>query len=120
MQTTLGPLEQKILSEVWRQKTATVRSVLESLRAEKDIAYTTVMTIMTRLTEKKILQRRKEGKGYLYSPMKSKKNFLQNMIRNTVHSLVDRYGEEAMVAFLKETQTLSQKDRNDALEDLNS
>lgn len=118
MQTTLGPLEQTILSEIWKQKTATVRSVLDSLQSERELAYTTVMTIMTRLTEKNILERKKQGKGYVYSPINSKQNFIQNMIRATMATIIDHYGEEAMTAFLAEAESLSQSEKETAVQQL--
>lgn len=50
-----------------------VRDVLNGLNRERPepLAYTTVMTVMSRLTEKGSLRRRREGRGYLYEPTAS-------------------------------------------------
>jgi predicted transcriptional regulator len=54
----LGDLECEIMEIVWRQAnpTVTVREVFDTLRKEREIAYTTVMTTMVRLSEKGLLK----------------------------------------------------------------
>jgi predicted transcriptional regulator len=61
----LGPLEQRLLQEIWVRGTATVRELL----AESDlkIAYTTVMTTLDRLYKKELLNRSAEGRAFRYS-----------------------------------------------------
>jgi predicted transcriptional regulator len=49
---SLGPLEQEIMEVVWKHEALTVRCVFEVLKQDRPIAYTTVMTIMTRLAKK--------------------------------------------------------------------
>ena len=62
----LGPLEQRLLDEVWARGTATVRELLEN--ADLNIAYTTVMTTLDRLFKKQFLSREPEGRAFRYSP----------------------------------------------------
>ena len=58
----LGPLERRIMQIFWKYPCSTVRSVQEQLSAEnKKLAYTTVMTIMTRLVKKGALKREMDG-----------------------------------------------------------
>jgi len=45
--TQLGPLEQRLLGEVWARNNATVRELIE--HGQLEIAYTTVMTTLDRL-----------------------------------------------------------------------
>ncbi len=68
----LGPLEQEVMGCLWNEKNVSVTEVHECIQKRRKIAYTTIMTIMTRLTEKDFLTRKMEGKAYLYSPKKSK------------------------------------------------
>ena len=64
----------------WEQNEITVKSALFHLQDKKSLAYTTVMTILTRLTEKKLLKRTKKGRNYIYSPAISKEKFLNSKI----------------------------------------
>ena len=57
----LGELEAEVLGVVWEMKQATVQEVKDALEPRRSLAYTTVMTVMSRLAEKGILERRKEG-----------------------------------------------------------
>jgi predicted transcriptional regulator len=50
---TLTPSKLAIMKVVWQHETATVRNVYETLREQRPIAYTTVMTMMNILEEKR-------------------------------------------------------------------
>jgi predicted transcriptional regulator len=106
----IGPLEQKILSVVWKNtaQACTVSNVLEILSKEGEtLAYTTVMTILNRLVEKNYLVRKKEGRSFCYHPVEQQKSFLQKLIRSTIHNFANTFGEEAISAFAKEASALS-------------
>ncbi|MGW7595755.1 BlaI/MecI/CopY family transcriptional regulator [Streptomyces asiaticus] len=67
---TLGALESAVMRVCWEaQAPVTVRAVLDRLNEgrERPLAYTTVMTVMTRLTEKGLLARAIQGRGYAYT-----------------------------------------------------
>ncbi len=108
---TLGPLEQEVMDCVWRDKVVSVRDVHSCLINSRKIAYTTVMTIMTRLTRKGFLKRKIKGKAFLYSPKKTKEQTAKTMIGKIVDSFVDQFGEEAVVAFSDELE--HKKGKND-------
>ncbi len=59
----LGPLETEIMQIVWREKFTTVKKVHQALQNQREIAYTTVMTTMTRLAEKGVLNREARWTG---------------------------------------------------------
>ena len=59
----LGPLETDIMQIVWQDERSTVKKVHRKLSQQRDIAYTTVMTTMSRLAEKGVLNRHREGLG---------------------------------------------------------
>lgn len=105
----LGPLEQEVMDCVWRDKEVSVRDVYSCLKKSRKIAYTTVMTIMTRLTEKRFLARKKTGKAFLYTPKKTKEQTAKTMIGKIVDSLVDQFGEEAVVAFSDELEHIKRQ-----------
>ena len=62
--TRLGPLERRLLEEVWARGSATVRELLAD--GDLKIAYTTVMTTLDRLYKKKLLNRAAEGRAFRY------------------------------------------------------
>jgi predicted transcriptional regulator len=65
--TSLGETEMEILHHVWGLGEARVADVRERILDERDIAYTTVMTVMKKLADKGYLKFRKEGRSYVYS-----------------------------------------------------
>lgn len=69
----LGELEQQIMAVLWRSRTPLlVRDVQEALREQdRDLAYTTVMTVLDRLAKKDALQRDLDGRAWRYRPRKT-------------------------------------------------
>lgn len=65
--TSLGETEMEVLHHVWNLGEARVADVREQILEDRDVAYTTVMTVMKKLTEKGYLQYREEGRSYVYS-----------------------------------------------------
>src|ERR1700722_20494796 len=64
-QVRLGPLERRILEEVWSCESLTVRELLAGGRIR--LAYPTVMTTLDRLFKKGLLDRTEEGRAFRYS-----------------------------------------------------
>lgn len=61
------------MTRVWQwNRPVTVREVLEDLRGERTIAYTTVMTVMDNLHQKGWLRREQEGRAYRYEPVSTR------------------------------------------------
>jgi predicted transcriptional regulator len=84
---------------VWREKSTTVKQVHRRLQdnpERSDIAYTTVMTTMTRLAEKGILNRRRDGLAYIYTPAVTKDDFELMMVRRVLDGLMDDYEDETI------------------------
>ena len=64
----LGDLEAEIMRVVWDKGRASVAEVQRALEPARSSAYTTVMTVMSRLADKGLLSREKEGRAYVYRP----------------------------------------------------
>jgi BlaI family transcriptional regulator, penicillinase repressor len=62
----LAPLELDCMNALWPSGEATVRQIQEALRPTRPRAYTTIMTILDRLAQKGIVQRRKAGRAWVY------------------------------------------------------
>ncbi len=98
---TLGDLEAEIMEIVWANGRASVRSVLLELEKRRKIAYTTVMTVMTRLNDKGVLKRKMDKSGaFIYVAVKDKKAFLANASERIIKSFLKEYGDVAVAQFV--------------------
>lgn len=61
-------LEYVVLAELWRRGSASVRELHENSGAPRGLVYTTTAKVVDRLREKGLVQRRREGKIFLYQP----------------------------------------------------
>src|SRR6266700_1715770 len=70
----LGDLEAEIMEYIWAcpvEQGVTVREVFEAISAQRHIAYTTVMSTMSRLAKKQVLRVTTEQTAYRYAPTMS-------------------------------------------------
>jgi BlaI family transcriptional regulator, penicillinase repressor len=104
----LHELEAEIMDEVWRQESATVRSVTEALnrKAATPRAYTTYMTVMRRLNDKGLLDRTRSGRQDSYVPRLTREQYMELRAGAQVRGLVDEFGDVALAHFAKSLDTL--------------
>ena len=97
-----GELEAKIMDRLWsRGEPATVREILEELRAgRRVIAYTTVMTVMDNLHTKGWLQRERDGRAYRYRPTESREHYVAELMRDALTTSTDHAA--ALVRFTEQ------------------
>lgn len=87
-----GPLEAKIMDILWNDDEKTIKDVQQVLDQEKLTNFNTVMTVMNRLIEKGILQKRTEGRVSLYQPVQSRADFLNMQSKDLTNELMDEFG----------------------------
>lgn len=97
----LGDLEADIMEIVWQKDISSVREVYELLNNERDIAYTTVMTVMGRLSDKGILKKNRGGKSYLYSAAVSRDELSRTMVFSVINGFKDDLGKQALSFFVE-------------------
>jgi predicted transcriptional regulator len=99
----LHELEAEVMEELWVQGEASVRSVMDALnaRAPKERAYTTYMTIMSRLHKKGALSRRRERKTDFYKPVHDRDEYMSLRAGSEVDDLVAQYGDAALSHFAR-------------------
>lgn len=111
----LGDLEADIMELVWQKDITSVREIHEDLEASREIAYTTVMTVMGRLSDKGILQKERDGKQYLYKPAVTREEFSQTMFDSVVSGFRADLGRQALSFFVEslteDEDTLSELER---------
>ncbi len=97
----LSDSEREIMEIVWCKSQTCVRDVLKELKKKKKIAYTTVMTVMSRLHEKGVLTRKMNKSGaFVYIPVSDKKTFIEKKSEKIIKSILREYGEVAVAQFL--------------------
>lgn len=85
----LGALEAEVMELAWRRGDwFGVNEALAALQGERR-AYTTVMTIVTRLCDKGLLQRRRQGRGFVYRPTLSKEALAARALREVLAAADD-------------------------------
>lgn len=92
----LGELQAEVMGIFWRRGDATVREVVTELNARHDLAYTTVLTLVSRLWSRGLLGREPEGRGFRYHARTSKEAFLGELSDELIDRLIADFGEIAV------------------------
>lgn len=87
---------------IWQQTTATVSEVEEVLNQRRDapLAYKTVLTICTRLSDKGLLDHEKEGRAFRYRPTMTQSEFVSEQASKATDALLSRFGDVALSSFV--------------------
>jgi predicted transcriptional regulator len=79
----LGELEDAVMTRVWEwNRPVTVREVLEDLRQERAIAYTTVMTVLDNLHSKGWVRRERAGRAYRYEAVSTRAAYSASLMND--------------------------------------
>jgi predicted transcriptional regulator len=105
----LGSLERQVLDEIWRLGEVSVRDIYRAF--DERVAYTTLMTTLDRLFKKRLLERRKGGRAFLYAASVSRTDFDKGIKEDVIDGLLGRGadGVEPVLAFI--VDTVSERDR---------
>jgi len=97
---TLGELERSVMEELWAAEVPqSVREVHASLSTRRDLAYTTVMTVLNRLSKKGLVRCQSEGRAYLYAPEQTR----DELVADVMHTALEAQAGDrtaALVAFV--------------------
>lgn len=113
---TLGKLEQQIMDIVWESKNCSARDVLTIIEKNKKLAYTTVATILQRLHEKGLLNRKESPTGHIYSPRVSKEKYTKNVAQSFLKNFINSFGDTAIASFADSIDKLPEAKRKYLLE----
>ncbi|HRH41286.1 MAG TPA: BlaI/MecI/CopY family transcriptional regulator [Pyrinomonadaceae bacterium] len=100
----LTPLELEIMDVLWETGSSNVQTVQQLLKRE--LAYTTVQTMLNILHRKKKVERTLQDRAYFYQPIVSR----GQIVKNTVNDLIERLfggSAENLVMNLLETKKLT-------------
>ena len=114
----LGRLEREVMTIAWDRGEISVRDVFTGF--EERIAYTTLMTTLHRLYKKGVLDRRKQGRAFLYAPRVSPAEFKQGIARDLIDGLIGHAedGVEPLLACIVDAVSDHDRTSLDALDRL--
>lgn len=99
---TLTGQELEIMKLIWPRGQATVRDVYEMLREQRDIAYTTVQTMMNILEQKGHLKKQPGEKAQVYVPSRAQHLVVRAMVSEFVTRVFDGSARPLLVHLLRE------------------
>lgn len=111
----LGKLEKQVMDILWDCRKCTVQDVTDTIRKKRDIAYTTVATILQRLYDKELVRRRKSGASYIYASRIHKKSYLKVVSQSFLEKLIGSFGDVAIASFAESIEDLPKKKREKLL-----
>jgi predicted transcriptional regulator len=95
-----GELEAVIMDRLWERGQPTlVREMVEDLREDRALAYTTVMTVMDNLFRKGWLRRERDGRAWRYEPTGSRSGYTAALMNDALATSADRRTALAHFAF---------------------
>ncbi|MGA3016028.1 MAG: BlaI/MecI/CopY family transcriptional regulator [Bryobacteraceae bacterium] len=101
--------ELEIMKIVWQHDSSTVRDVYEALLEKRKIAYTTVMTMMKVLEQKKYLKKSQAERAYVYRPAQPQRQVVGAMVRDFVNRVFNGSASPLLVHLVEE-HDLSRED----------
>ncbi len=108
----LGETEMEILNHVWKLGEASVADVREQILESREVAYTTVMTIMKNLSDKSYLKYRKEGMSYIYSAAVQPDQVRFSLIDRLIDKVFQGSPKD-LVQTLVQSENLTEVERNE-------
>jgi predicted transcriptional regulator len=109
------PLELECLKALWGIGEGTVRDVRDAMVGNRNLAYTTVMTVLDRLEKRGGVSRKKQGRSFIYVPKLSR----EELRKFAVKEVVDRFFDgsvEALSRFLKSSQQPAANSQNEGMD----
>ena len=94
---------------IWARETATVRDVYEALLERRKVAYTTVMTMMKILEQKKYLKKTLADRAYVYRPAQPKGQVIGDMVRDFVNRVFNGSAEPLLLHLVEEHDLSSEE-----------
>ncbi len=102
----LTPGEFELMEILWPLGEATVKDVWRKVDPSRNLAYTTVMTVLEKMYRKGILSQRKKGKAYIYSAVLSKDDAIRGVLEHVCEAYFCGSGADLAEAVARHAPTL--------------
>jgi predicted transcriptional regulator len=86
---SLSPLELEIMVVLWKLGSGSVHEVIAELMKNKELAYTTVSTVLRLLEKKSIVESVKDGRTHIYVPLLTKEEYEGFALSQVVSTVFD-------------------------------
>lgn len=106
----LGELEGQVMRVLWDIHEGAVQDVSAHLDTGKNLAYTTVMTVLGRLVEKGFLAREKRGRAYVYRPTVSRESIADSALQQVVDRFFDGVSTRAVAHLLGAAEDVDEQE----------
>ncbi|EHI10928.1 BlaI/MecI/CopY family transcriptional regulator [Mycolicibacterium thermoresistibile] len=101
--TRLGDLEHEVMDHLWSaSEPQTVRQVHEALAARRDLAYTTVMTVLHRLAKKKLVVQHRDDRAHRYAPAYGRDELVAGLMVDALDQASDSGSRQAALVHFVE------------------
>ncbi len=101
--TRLGDLEQAVMDQLWSSaQPQTVRQVHEALSVRRDLAYTTVMTVLQRLAKKNLVVQHRDDRAHRYSPAHGRDELVAGLMFDALEQAADSGMKQAALVHFVE------------------
>ena len=101
-QKQLTPLELRIMQVLWPGGAMTVQAVQQGM--DKELAYTTVQTMLNVLERKGHVERKREGRAFVYSPLQSRETASKSAVRDLLDRTFDGSVENLLMNLVNTRQ----------------
>ncbi len=96
----LGRLEQEILDVLWSKGDATGKEIFDSIKSKREIALTTVLTVIERLTNKNFVKKVRGESVYIFKPAFTKDEFAGKVSKEMLKSIFEISASGASASFV--------------------
>jgi len=97
------PSELAVLKILWQRGPSTVREVMEVLNRDRRRAYTSVMSLLNVMTDKKLLKRRPHGRAFLYEPRVDRQRTMGCMVQDLLGRVFEGSASDLVAHVLDES-----------------
>jgi predicted transcriptional regulator len=99
----LGELERAVMDQLWSTpEPQTVRQVHEALSERRDLAYTTVMTVLQRLAKKDLVVQHRDDRAHRYAPCHGRDELVAGLMVDALEQAEDSDSREAALVHFVE------------------
>lgn len=86
----LGDLERTVMDQLWgAERPQTVRQVHQALAVHRDLAYTTVMTVLQRLARKNLVVQIRDDRAHRYTPTAGRDELVAGLMVDALDQAID-------------------------------
>ena len=100
-QVSLSALQLSLMRALWHAGQGTAAEMVQALRDERDLAHTTVSTLLTRLEKRGVVEAQRLGRQIVYRPLISESQVRQSMVSGLLTNLFEGRASDLLSHLIK-------------------